>query len=630
MGLNNSKHDLPSYPKIDFDTNVERYAYHDWETGDVLIRDVRTNQELQRFEGGGPPPSSIEGSYFKFSNTSKYLAARLVNAQGQIELRVWDLASSKLIFEADTKCTRAGSRAVEFSADERRLYWIQLTDRGYTLNETILSSQATVSRPEEAGFLAVNERLDAILVDDGQSISVVPQGDFHEAPKVKTYTHPREAAGAVWPPDYRMLAVPCGDSNAYVWDVDNPTKPKTVLEGHDSSVRYATFHPCGNVLATWSWDITCRFWDVHNGRELLQIQQRPRKFSQDGKWLGVEHDHYYVGRYRVAWPEVCRTYVPGRNEFGFQSVDFDATGKLLAVAWYDGHYILEVSTGRVLAELGDRSRARLLFAPDGKHLVAANGDGFVRIDYQVTDTGDGLEVQLAEPKLIIRADAAWQHAVVNEFGVTANVSSREIVHMRDGQPSQRIKSNLWDPAFLDVSPDGCYVSYGAKHGTGVHVADTRTGAEIASLLPNRKGLRGEFSPDGKYMVVAARGKYIIYDVPSFNEVHCIQLPDRSRGRVAFRQDMSLFAVSGKSAVHVFKPESWENVATLRCVQGELVSADMPEGAGDIDFSPDGNLLAVTTREGAIKLWDFAKLRSELRKLDLDWNLTAQGEDVVDN
>ena len=94
--------------------------------------------------------------------------------------------------------------------------------------------------------------------------------------------------------------------------------------------------------------------------------------------------------------------------------------------------------------------------------------------------------------------------------------------------------------------------------------------------------------------------------------------------------MSLFAVSGKSAVHVFKPESWENVATLRCVQGELVSADMPEGAGDIDFSPDGNLLAVTTREGAIKLWDFAKLRSELRKLDLDWNLTAQGEDVVDN
>ena len=176
----------------------------------------------------------------------------------------------------------------------------------------------------------------------------------------------------------------------------------------------------------------------------------------------------------------------------------------------------------------------------------------------------------------------------------------------------------YDPAFLDASPDGRFVAYGSKHGAGLHVIDTKTEEHIASLHENRYALRAEFSPDSQLMVVCCRGEYVVYELPTFRELHRIPRQDRGRGRVAFTKDMSLMAVNGLYDVRLIEPYTWRELATLRCYDSEQHSVDTAEGAGDMCFSPDGQLLAVTTRRNTINMWNLAKVHSELAKLTLDW------------
>lgn len=82
------------------------------------------------------------------------------------------------------------------------------------------------------------------------------------------------------------------------------------------------------------------------------------------------------------------------------------------------------------------------------------------------------------------------------------------------------------------------------------------------------------------------------------------------------------AVTDTHSVHLFNPATNAKLATLQCVDAAQISVDTPEGAGDIQFSPDGNLLAVTTRENSIQIWDIPKLRTELSAMDLDWSSTS--------
>jgi WD40 repeat protein len=77
-----------------------------------------------------------------------------------------------------------------------------------------------------------------------------------------------------------------------LWDTHNG-RLLGVCKGHTQGVRWLTFSPDGETLASVSDDSTLRFWDVRTQQELLSIQRladpvRDILFSPDGHWLAAK------------------------------------------------------------------------------------------------------------------------------------------------------------------------------------------------------------------------------------------------------------------------------------------------------------------------------------------------------
>ena len=65
--------------------------------------------------------------------------------------------------------------------------------------------------------------------------------------------------------DNRYLLTGSSDANAYIYAVDEPFRPPSVLQGHGEEVSSGQWHPCDpGVLVTFSDDCRFRTWRFKN------------------------------------------------------------------------------------------------------------------------------------------------------------------------------------------------------------------------------------------------------------------------------------------------------------------------------------------------------------------------------
>eukprot|EP01103_Thecamoeba_quadrilineata_P013413 TRINITY_DN3720_c0_g1_i1.p1 TRINITY_DN3720_c0_g1~~TRINITY_DN3720_c0_g1_i1.p1 ORF type:complete len:527 (-),score=98.66 TRINITY_DN3720_c0_g1_i1:96-1532(-) len=69
----------------------------------------------------------------------------------------------------------------------------------------------------------------------------------------------------------------CGaDRTIQFWREDSPSAPVATLTGHRDRINRIAFHPSGNYLASTSFDLTWRLWDIETKKELLQQEGHTR------------------------------------------------------------------------------------------------------------------------------------------------------------------------------------------------------------------------------------------------------------------------------------------------------------------------------------------------------------------
>ena len=85
------------------------------------------------------------------------------------------------------------------------------------------------------------------------------------------------------------------------------------------------------------------------------------------------------------------------------------------------------------------------------------------------------------------------------------------------------------------------------------------------------------------------------------------------GRAAFTPDGKLLGLTvAPSLIELRDTSSWEPLARLEAPESDPVSLS--------GFTPDGGRLVVARAAGGVRVWDLRRIREQLKKLGLDWNM----------
>uniref|UniRef100_A0A8C5NW65 Coronin n=1 Tax=Jaculus jaculus TaxID=51337 RepID=A0A8C5NW65_JACJA len=173
---------------------------------------------------------------------------------------------------------------------------------------------------ESDGFCANRLRVAVPLLSSGGQVAVLELQKPGRLPDTALPTLQNGAAvtDLAWDPfDPHRLAVAAEDARIRLWRVPPGgleavlTAPETVLTGHTEKIYSLRFHPlAADVLASSSYDLTIRIWDLQAGVEQLRLQGHQDQifglsWSPDGQQLATVCKD---GRVRI--------YEPRRNPEG--------------------------------------------------------------------------------------------------------------------------------------------------------------------------------------------------------------------------------------------------------------------------------------------------------------------------
>ncbi len=167
----------------------------------------------------------------------------------------------------------------------------------------------------------------------------------------------------------------------------------------------------------------------------------------------------------------------------------------------------------------------------------------------------------------------------------------------------RLVHNGFSSSQVAFSTDG-KIATGNSDGT-VELWDTETGDQLAALeMPGVDWITSlAFDPSGKLLAVSQwtdKGTVTIWDIEAKTIVHSITLNNPLGGI----KDPFQFSPDGKMAAAI--KEEYEHLVRLWAADGATQLADLsiPDDYRDMDFSPDGSLLAVASMK-AVTIWDIS-------------------------
>lgn len=204
-------------------------------------------------------------------------SSRLASAGRDGRLLIWDMADLSEPVEALSVGQDKEVMFAEFSPDGQWLaagagtnvtgtVWIWPT-ANYQAAPRILSGHDSMVRMVR---FSPDGTMLASASDDG-TINLWSMADLTAGPTVLA-GHTDRVRSIDFSSDGRLLASGGRDSTVRLWDMTNLTAKSTVLEGHTDIVRAVRFQPDGKQLVSTATDGTIRLWDLEDlgQHEILQ------------------------------------------------------------------------------------------------------------------------------------------------------------------------------------------------------------------------------------------------------------------------------------------------------------------------------------------------------------------------
>jgi WD40 repeat protein len=378
------------------------------------------------------------------------------------------------------------------------------------------------------------------------------------------------------------LAVGGGAGGLSLWDVATSKTILPPIQAHpeewvkpgvasgNNTVPSLAFSPDGRILATGAQDGTIRLWNSSTLRPILD----PIKATTEG----------------------------------VKSLAFSPDGWVLASGGDSGRdaviQLWDPATGRPLtdpAHLG-RAHVKVIYTPDGA-LVSAGDDGYLRV-------WDGRTLKLLAAPIPAHQPYVWTLAVSKQGLIASggddgsilvwNLKAASPIALRFLPHSDRIEGLASGPGGLLASADGPSIKLSNRITGEAAGPSLDNGETVSSLAFGAKGILAAGGAHGSIRLWDTSRRSVIASAMGVHKsiTKAGQPMEDVVSAVAFSPDGSTLASAGFIDGGF---RLWDG-RTLAALTDQAVNA----GVGDLDslaFSSDGETLATSGENGAMRLWN---------------------------
>ena len=191
-------------------------------------------------------------------------------------------------------------------------------------------------------------------------------------------------------PDCTKFATGTDQEQVTIWSITTGEKILGTLK-HDGNVRGVKFSPDGGRLATACSDSTIRIFDVHNGDQLISIENPTRVHSfllitwSTGQRLFAVSEDYHIRSFDSSAGSLLAEWQIHESSDGPMTIALSTNGKFVASS--AGRFVSfwDVSTHTQLGIEETADIQCIALSPDGCHLAAGSLNPASSIIWDVRD-----------------------------------------------------------------------------------------------------------------------------------------------------------------------------------------------------------------------------------------------------
>ena len=526
-----------------------------------------------------------------FSPDGRILASG--NANGGVD--VWNVATHE-----KTHSFKAGAGAVgelAFSPDGALLGTASSGENAVNLWDVASWTLMQRMMRHTSPVTAISFSPDGTKIASGGQDSMVILWDVRTGRALRSLPHAQSLSALAFAPDGTKLAAGGEFQTIRVWDLAS-YKAMNDFHAHWAEVRSLVFAPDGKTLITAGSDNYTRVWSVAD---------LPAPFDAESEWPSPRAT-FSVHKDWAVWSAFSSA--PNDLVAAVGVVPFDL--KIWSLKDFS-----QVSEFKVSQDDGDwMLQQSMAFIPGGKNLVTCvSRKGKPQI--AVWEPGKRIQPHRFEPQWIGESNgSSLSGMAMSADGAGIAVFSRgaalvSLIDIRSRAPRWCAPSEQAEPSSISFASGDSLVVVGTKRGL-VAILDAATGEKVHEPLRHGTENVDALAASSKD-VLATAGQDCTVKLWNLETFQCDELPREHCEWIrsaAFSPDGAMLATAGGASVSEPTPAPHKGEVCLWDVEQRKLLVKFHTHYGCVTsavFSPDGNSIATTGRDGKMHLWDVEEL-----------------------